>query len=173
MREPVRTWTVAVACLAAALTLTGCGGGHDDRGGGGHAAPGGGGPATPGTPSPGAASPGAASPGVSPGGAGRLEGSWLGVTDGGPVSLTVQEGRAVLLAGSRLCQGTARGTDTVALSLTCDDGGTDRAKGSAVSGDGRQAVVTWASGTRDTLRRSPLNLAPAVPASPPVPSPMP
>ncbi|MGI5481496.1 hypothetical protein [Streptomyces lavendofoliae] len=145
----VRTGVVAVAGAAAALALAGCGG---DTGGTAGGRPAGGHPPSP------AAAPAAApspspSPSVPPATAGAADGSWVGLTDGKPVSVTVKKGHALVLAEAHVCQGTARGTDTVALTLTCDDGYTARTEGSARAQKGA-LVVTWRGGTRDTLTRA-------------------
>jgi hypothetical protein len=74
----------------------------------------------------------------------------VGLTGGKPVSVTVKKGHALVLAEAHVCQGTARGTAPVTLTLTCDDGYTARTEGTASTERGK-LVVTWADGTRDTL----------------------
>ncbi|MGA5100506.1 hypothetical protein ACPCAC_24480 [Streptomyces lavendulocolor] len=151
----VRTGVVAAAGAAVLLGLTGCGGGP------GGAAPR---PAGGATPSP-AATPAAppspsstsssTSPYVSapPAVAGPADGSWVGLTGGKPVSVTVKKGHALVLAEAHVCQGTARGTAPVTLTLTCDDGYTARTEGTASTERGK-LVVTWADGTKDTLTKA-------------------
>ncbi|WP_336323397.1 hypothetical protein [Streptomyces lavendofoliae] len=148
----VRTGVVAAAGAAAALALAGCGGGPDQRRGDDTA---GGRPADGPPPSP-AAAPAASpspSPSVPPATTGAADGSWVGLTGGKPVSVTVKKGHALVLAEAHVCQGTARGTGTVALTLTCDDGYTTRTEGSARTQKGA-LVVTWTGGIRDTLTRA-------------------
>ncbi|MFJ8588608.1 hypothetical protein ACIRD2_28695 [Streptomyces sp. NPDC093595] len=177
----VRNGFVAAAGLAAALALTGCGGGGDDKGGepgrdeAGRPA---GGAATA-TPSPGAdpdAGSGADSGSDTGSGAATpaaVEGAWLGMTDGKAVNLTIKKGHAVVLADSRVCQGAAKGAvgNKVVLALKCHDGSTDRASGTAETSDGRKIVVTWDSGKKDTLAKSPLgeDLPTSLPSLPPQP----
>ncbi|MFF8291289.1 hypothetical protein ACF068_18950 [Streptomyces sp. NPDC016309] len=188
----VRTGFAVVAGAAAALALAGCDGA---RAGGtpaatapGATAPGTTAPgatasgatasvsAAPGTTAPGttgASTPGAgeapapapspASP--SPAGAGEADGSWVGLTAGKPVSVTIKKGYALVLADAQVCQGTARpapatgapatpGTSgTVTLTLTCGTGYTARTEGSART-DAGKVVVTWAGGVKDTLAKA-------------------
>lgn len=182
----VRNGFVAAAGLAAALALTGCGGGGaDDKGGDPGKDKAGrptGGAATA-TPSPGADPDSGADSGADSGsGSGSdsgastpaaVEGAWLGMTDGKAVNLTIKKGHAVVLADSRVCQGAAKGADgnKVVLALKCHDGSTDRASGSAETSDGRKIVVTWDSGKKDTLAKSPLgeDLPTSLPSLPPQP----
>jgi hypothetical protein len=180
----VRNGFVAAAGLAAALALTGCGGsGGDDKGGDPGKDKAGrptGGAATA-TPSPGADPDSGADSGADSGsglGSGAstpaaVEGAWLGMTDGKAVNLTIKKGHAVVLADSRVCQGAAKGADgnKVVLALKCHDGSTDRASGSAETSDGRKIVVTWDSGKKDTLAKSPLgeDLPTSLPSLPPQP----
>ncbi|MER7111114.1 hypothetical protein [Streptomyces sp. NPDC000229] len=137
----VRTGFVAAAGVTAVLALAGCGGGRDQRPSGG--------PGEAGTP---LSSP-TPSPTASPVTSGEAEGSWVGLTDGKPVSVTISKGHAVALADAHVCQGTARGTNPVTLTLTCGDGYTARTEGSARTDKGK-LVVTWTGGTKDTLRRA-------------------
>nr|BAV57478.1 membrane protein [Streptomyces sp. SANK 60404] len=149
----VRTGFVAAAGITAALALAGCGGGRDqrlvdDRGKdtGPVSSPTSGGARTPvSSPTP--------SPAASPVTSGEAEGSWVGLTDGKPVSVTIKKGHALVLAEAHVCQGTAHGTDTVTLSLTCDDGYTARTEGSARA-DKAKLAVTWAGGAKDTLTKA-------------------
>ncbi|MFI6105753.1 hypothetical protein [Streptomyces sp. NPDC051310] len=168
----VRNGFVAAAGLAAALALTGCGGGGSDEKGGGPGKDKAGRPtggAATATPSPGA-DPDSGSGASTPAG---VEGAWLGMTDGKAVNLTIKKGHAVVLADSRVCQGAAKGADgnKVVLALKCHDGSTDRASGSAETSDGRKIVVTWDSGKKETLAKSPLgeDLPTSLPSLPPQP----
>ncbi|ORT59052.1 hypothetical protein [Streptomyces sp. CB03238] len=139
----VRAGIVAAAGTAAVLALAGCGGGRDQQRGDD---PGDGGKlVTSPTASP------SASP--SPAAGAAFEGSWVGLTDGKPVSLTIKKGHALVLAEAHVCQGTAQGTDTVTLTLTCDDGYTARTKGSA-DADKEKLVVSWSAGVKDTLTKA-------------------
>ncbi|QGV79307.1 hypothetical protein [Streptomyces ficellus] len=169
----VRTGGVAAAGLTALLVLAGCGGGPAGDGGrdatgapaagataGGHP------PASP-APSP------TPTPSAPPVTAGAVEGSWVGLTDGRPVSLTVKKGHALVLADAHVCQGTARGTGPVTLSLTCDDGYTTRTKGTAAT-TRDTLVVTWSGGTKDTLAKAaPPQGTPSLVAPPPSTPPTP
>ncbi|MGA5555138.1 hypothetical protein [Streptomyces lavendulocolor] len=146
----VRTGVVAAAGAAVLLALAGCGGGP----GGAAPQPAGGATpspaATPAAPSSPSSSPYASAP---PAAAGPADGSWVGLTGGKPVSVTVKKGHALVLAEAHVCQGTARGTAPVALTLTCDDGYTARTEGTASTERGK-LVVTWADGTKDTLTKA-------------------
>ncbi|MEU7283025.1 hypothetical protein AB0A69_30230 [Streptomyces sp. NPDC045431] len=158
----VRNTAVTAAGCAAALALTGCGGGADTDDGRGKTD----GRAATVPPSP-AASP--ATPPPAP----ALEGAWLGVTDGKAVNLTVKKGHVVVLAESRLCQGSARdaGPGAVSLTVKCRDGDTGRARGTAREAGGGKLVVTWESGTTDTLTKAPTgeNVPTSLPSLPPQP----
>ncbi|MGI5356591.1 hypothetical protein ACQI4E_14975 [Streptomyces sp. CA-252508] len=146
----VRTGVVAAVGAAVLLALTGCGGGL----GGAAPRPAGGATpspaATPAAPPSPSSSPYASAP---PAAAGPADGSWVGLTGGKPVSVTVKKGHALVLAEAHVCQGTARGTAPVALTLTCDDGYTARTEGTASAERGK-LVVTWADGTKDTLTKA-------------------
>ncbi|MGA5166418.1 MULTISPECIES: hypothetical protein [Streptomyces] len=146
----VRTGVVAAAGAAVLLALAGCGGGP----GGAAPRPAGGATpspaATPAAPPSPSSSPYASAP---PAAAGPADGSWVGLTGGKPVSVTVKKGHALVLAEAHVCQGTARGTAPVALTLTCDDGYTARTEGTASTERGK-LVVTWADGTKDTLTKA-------------------
>ncbi|MFF8831712.1 hypothetical protein [Streptomyces sp. NPDC015131] len=127
--------TAAALCLA----LAGCGGGQVR-------------PEADPTPTATRAPSPSASP--APPAAGAADGSWVGLTGGRPVSLTVEKGHAAVLAEAHVCQGTtAQGTAVVTLDLTCDDGYTARTRGSARAEKGK-LVVTWAGGAKDTLTRA-------------------
>ncbi|MEU0667645.1 hypothetical protein ABZ508_00080 [Streptomyces lavendulocolor] len=148
----VRTGVVAAAGAAVLLGLTGCGGGAAPRPAGGATPSPAATPATPPSPSStsSSTSPYASAP---PAAAGPADGSWVGLTGGKPVSVTVKKGHALVLAEAHVCQGTARGTAPVALTLTCDDGYTARTEGTASTERGK-LVVTWADGTKDTLTKA-------------------
>ncbi len=84
-----------------------------------------------------------------------VEGTWNGAADGKPVSLTIGQGQAVMLAEGSICQGTATQAEHVELALSCQGGAAKRTKGVVESADGEQLVVVWESGTRDTLAQAP------------------
>lgn len=147
-RRLVRNGVVAAAGATALLALAGCGGGRDQRPTG--EAREGGTPAVGATPAVSSPTPSPAAPPVT---SGAADGSWVGLTDGKPVSVTVKKGHALVLADAHVCQGTARGTDTVTLSLTCGDGYTARTEGSARAARGK-LVVTWTGGAKDTLGKA-------------------
>ncbi|PRH78321.1 hypothetical protein C6N75_15495, partial [Streptomyces solincola] len=99
-----------------------------------------------------AAPPRTPSPSGPPTTGGRaVEGSWVGTTDGRPVSLTVKGGRAVVLAEAHVCQGVATGPATALdLTLACDGGYTARTSGAARI-TGTSLTVDWAGGAKDKL----------------------
>ncbi|MFP1628575.1 hypothetical protein ACLB9X_26160 [Streptomyces sp. 5K101] len=134
--------SAAAAGLVAALALTGCGSSESDDNGGGDKA---------------SAAP--TESGATGGGEGRprdVEGTWTGISDGKPVALSVTQGKAALLADGHACTGDVQGADTdkLMLSLKCADGNTDRTTGSVESNDGTTLVISWATGKKDTLKKS-------------------
>ncbi|MFF3264241.1 hypothetical protein ACFYWO_34355 [Streptomyces sp. NPDC002932] len=156
MRRLVRTGAVVATGLLTALALTGCGSDNDkpdsdsDKGSGSASAPapdhsdgsstGGG--------------DGASDGAASTGGPKALEGAWAGQTDGKAVVLSVAHGKAVVVADSHVCSGSAKGTDKVTLDLRCADGDTDRTAGTIESNDGKTVVVAWDGGTKDSLGKT-------------------
>ncbi|MEU9617803.1 MULTISPECIES: hypothetical protein [unclassified Streptomyces] len=148
MRKVIRTGAVAVAGLVTAVALTGCSSDSEksDPGNGADAgktsrAPDGGGDSDSG--------------GVDSGADGAaLEGGWAGKTDGKAVVLSVASGKAVLVTEQQACTGTVNDTGKVTLTLKCADGDTRRTTGSVESNDGKTAVVSWDSGTKDTLAKT-------------------
>ncbi|MGA4865846.1 hypothetical protein ACPB9J_24725 [Streptomyces lavendulocolor] len=147
----VRTGVVAAAGAAVLLALTGCGGGAAPRPAGGATPSPAATPAAP--PAPSSTSSSTSPYASAPPAAGPADGSWVGLTGGKPVSVTVKKGHALVLAEAHVCQGTARGTAPVTLTLTCDDGYTARTEGTASTERGK-LVVTWADGTKDTLTKA-------------------
>lgn len=142
---------MAVAGIAAALLLSGCGGSSstdkadkaDKAGKGGSA-----------TATPGAASAGPAAPGADVAEAAkRLEGAWAGLTDGRSVTLLVKEGQAVLVADQHVCSGSLQDMGQPMLALTCTDGNTDRTMGTIRSNDGKKLVISWGS-KKDSLMKA-------------------
>ncbi|OKK24480.1 hypothetical protein AMK09_06720 [Streptomyces sp. CB02488] len=151
MRKLVRTGAVVVTGLLTALALTGCGSDNDkpdsdsDKGSGSASAP---------TPDHSDGSSTGGGDGASGGGPEALEGAWAGQTDGKAVVLSVAHGKAVVVADSHVCSGSAKGTDKVTLELRCADGDTDRTAGTIESNDGKTVVVAWDGGTKDSLGKT-------------------
>ncbi|MFJ4901261.1 MULTISPECIES: hypothetical protein [unclassified Streptomyces] len=151
MRKLVRTGAVVATGLLTALALTGCGSDNDkpdsdsDKGSGSASAP---------TPDHSDGSSTGDGDGASGGGPKALEGAWAGQTDGKAVVLSVAHGKAVVVADSHVCSGSAKGTDKVTLELRCADGDTDRTAGTIESNDGKTVVVAWDGGTKDSLGKT-------------------
>ncbi|MFJ3527248.1 MULTISPECIES: hypothetical protein [unclassified Streptomyces] len=151
MRRLVRTGAVVATGLLTALALTGCGSDNDkpdsdsDKGSGSASAP---------TPDHSDGSSAGGGDGASGGGPEALEGAWAGQTDGKAVVLSVAHGKAVVVADSHVCSGSAKGTDKVTLELRCADGDTDRTAGTVESNDGKTVVVAWDGGTKDSLGKT-------------------
>lgn len=69
--------------------------------------------------------------------------------------LSVASGKAVIVAESHVCSGTAKDMgNKPMLALTCADGDTDRTMGAIESNDGKTVVVSWDGGTKDTLAKT-------------------
>lgn len=143
-----------VAALAASLALTACGS-DDDAGKG--SGPDAGSGATPGD-------------GQGPGGAGAdaasLEGTWVGLTDGRSVTVSVTAGKVALVADRAVCQGDVKDMGEVMLALKCTDGSTGRTMGAIESNDGRKLVVSWDGGIKDTLSKAEPGTVPDLPSLP-------
>lgn len=151
MRKLVRTGAVVATGLLTALALTGCGSDSDKGGtdkGSGSPTP----QAPAGSDDSGSATDGGDS--ASTGGLKALEGAWAGLSDDKAVVLSVASGKAVVIADSHVCSGSAKGTDKVTLELKCTDGDTDRTAGAVESNDGKTLVVSWDGGTKDTLGKT-------------------
>lgn len=162
MQKLVRNGAVAAAALVSAIALTACGssdkGDDADKGGS------------------------SVTPSASAGGHGDhaavsladVEGAWVTEPGGKPVSLTIGQGQAVLVADGGVCQGTVKEAGHIVLALTCKDAaGTDRTNGMIESADGKQLVVAWESGTKDTLTKAgalPTGLPSGIPSLPTLPS---
>ncbi|MFI6652821.1 hypothetical protein ACIBI8_35095 [Streptomyces sp. NPDC050529] len=147
MDKIVRTATVVATGLLAALALTGCSSDSDkdgaDKAAGSSA-----------TPAPAGSDSGSGADGAT-GGLKALEGAWAGQTDGKAVVLSVASGKAVIVAESHVCSGTAKDMgNKPMLALTCADGDTDRTMGAIESNDGKTVVVSWDGGTKDTLAKT-------------------
>ncbi|MFZ4273134.1 hypothetical protein ACOZFM_10505 [Streptomyces arboris] len=142
MTRFVRTGGVVVAALAAALALTACGS-DDDAGKG--SGPDAGSGATPGD---GQGSDGAGTD------AAALEGTWVGLTDGKNVTVSITAGKVALVADQAVCQGDVKDMGEVMLALKCTGGADDRTMGAIESNDGKKLVLSWDGGVRDTLAKA-------------------
>ena len=123
-----------VAALAAALALTACGSDDDAGKGSGSDA---GSSATPGD---GQGSDGAGTD------AAALEGTWVGLTDGKNVTVSITAGKVALVADQAVCQGDVKDMGEVMLALKCTGGADDRTMGAIESNDGKQLVLSWDGG---------------------------
>ncbi|MEU1468685.1 hypothetical protein ABZ434_10740 [Streptomyces sp. NPDC005761] len=149
MHKRVRTGAVLAAGLLAALALTGCSS-DSDKGGTDKSS----GSATTPAPTGGGSSDSGSGADDTTGGLKALEGAWAGQTDGKAVVLSVASGKAVVVADSHVCSGTAKDMGKPMLALTCADGNTDRTMGAIESNDGKTVVVSWDGGTKDTLAKT-------------------
>ncbi|MER5278810.1 hypothetical protein ABT025_24080 [Streptomyces sp. NPDC002809] len=148
MHKLVRTGAVVATGLLTALALTGCSSDSDKDG----ADKASGSTATP--PPAGSSDPGSGADEAT-GGLKALEGAWAGQTDGKAVVLSVASGKAVVVADSHVCSGTAKDMgNKPMLALTCADGDTGRTMGAIESNDGKTVVVSWDGGTKDTLAKT-------------------
>lgn len=166
MYERVRTGTVVAAGLLTALALTGCGGDSDQDGAGRSS----GSSATPAPAGSASDDPGSGADGAT-GGLKALEGAWAGQTDGRAVVLSVASGKAVIVADSHVCSGTAKDMGKPMLALTCADGDTDRTMGTIESNDGKTVVVSWDGGAKDTLAKTDADSLEGLPDLPGLPTP--
>ena len=148
----VRTGAVVTAALVAALALTACG--SDDKGDSGKDAGAGSGSQEQESAAPGAGSEDSDSGDAGDAGAGALEGTWAGLSEGKAVALSVASGKVALVADQHVCQGEAKDMGKVMLSLTCADGNTDRTAGMVESNDGKTIVISWDAGADDTLTKT-------------------
>ncbi|MGW6204114.1 hypothetical protein ACWF9B_10785 [Streptomyces sp. NPDC055089] len=149
MYKRVRTGAVVATGLLTVLALTGCSSDSDKEG----ADKSSGSTATP-APAGSADDDATAGSDDTTGGLKALEGAWAGQTDGKAVVLSVASGKAVVVADSHVCSGTAKNMGKPMLALTCADGNTDRTMGAIESNDGRTVVVSWDGGTKDTLAKT-------------------
>ncbi|MEU9093699.1 hypothetical protein [Streptomyces sp. NPDC048428] len=150
MYKLVRTGAVVATGLLTALALTGCSSDSDTDG----ADKSSGSAATPAPVGSGSSDPGSGADGAT-GGLKALEGAWAGQTDGKAVVLSVASGKAVVVADSHVCSGTAKDMgNKPMLALTCADGDTGRTMGAIESNDGKTVVVSWDGGTKDTLAKT-------------------
>ncbi|MFD3415345.1 hypothetical protein [Streptomyces cyaneofuscatus] len=140
MTSFVRTGGVVVAALAASLALTACGS-DDDAGKGSDA----GSSATPGD------GQGSAGAGTD---AAALEGTWVGLTGGKNVTVSITAGKVALVADQAVCQGDVKDMGEVMLALKCTGGANDRTMGAIESNDGKKLVLSWDGGVEDTLTKA-------------------
>ncbi|MDQ0985238.1 hypothetical protein [Streptomyces sp. V2I9] len=150
MTRSLRTGAITMlAALTASFALTACGGGGD---GGGDGAKGSGTDASA-SPTPGSDSGDSAGGGAAD--AAALEGTWVGLTEGKNVTVSIASGKVALVADQSVCQGDVKDMGgKPMLALTCTDGGTDRAMGAIESVDAEKLVVSWDSGAKDSLTKA-------------------
>ncbi|MFE3675976.1 hypothetical protein YW3DRAFT_06371 [Streptomyces sp. MnatMP-M77] len=147
MTSSLRTGAVAVAALAAALALTACGGDDASKDSGADSAA----SATP--------ESGGSGSGEPAGGgavdAAALEGTWVGLTDGKNVTVSVSARKVALVADQSVCQGDVKdmGGEPM-LALKCTGGSTDRTMGAIDSVDGTKLVLSWDGGAKDSLTKA-------------------
>ncbi|WP_338677489.1 hypothetical protein V1460_34350 [Streptomyces sp. SCSIO 30461] len=142
MNKPVRQG-IAATGLAAALMLTGCGSGDAaDKGG----------KATSAAPS--AATGGGSGESSPAADLTGLQGTWSAMGSE-MVALSFQDDKVSLIAGPRVCTGVAKsGAEKPTLTLKCGDGDTKRTTGTVESHDAGTVVVSWESGTKDSLTKT-------------------
>ncbi|MFD4026369.1 hypothetical protein ACFWRV_23095 [Streptomyces sp. NPDC058576] len=145
MTRSLRTGAIAVAALAASFALTACGGDDADKDSGAEASA----SATPG------AGGGEESGGSGAVDAAALEGTWVGLTEGKNVTVSVASRQVALVADQSVCQGEVKdmGGEPM-LALKCTGGSTDRTMGAIDSVDGSKLVVSWDGGVKDTLTKA-------------------
>ncbi|MFJ4708969.1 hypothetical protein ACIP6I_29530 [Streptomyces anulatus] len=147
MTSSLRTGAVAVAALAAALALTACGSDDASKDSGADSAAG----STPGGGDKGSGE----SAGSGAVDAAALEGTWVGLTDGKNVTVSVSARKVALVADQSVCQGDVKdmGGEPM-LALKCTGGSTDRTMGAIDSVDGTKLVLSWDGGVKDTLTKA-------------------
>nr|WP_206311929.1 hypothetical protein [Streptomyces sp. 196(2019)] len=94
---------------------------------------------------------GSTGPGVD---AAALEGTWVGLTDGKNVTVSITAGKVALVADKAVCQGDVKDMGEVMLALKCTGGSTDRTMASIESNDGEKLVLSWDGGVKDTLSKA-------------------
>ncbi|MFG3407646.1 hypothetical protein [Streptomyces sp. NPDC048142] len=146
MTSSLRTGAVMVAGLAVSLTLTACGSDEAGKDSGADA-----------TASATSGGGGDNGSGESGGGtdAAALEGTWVGLTDGKNVTVSITARKVALVADQAVCQGDVRdmGGEPM-LALKCTGGSTGRTMGAVDSVDGAKLVVAWDGGIKDTLAKA-------------------
>ncbi|MGW6526600.1 hypothetical protein [Streptomyces venezuelae] len=170
----VRVLGTAVAGLAAALVLSGCGSGGDGDGGGGGGKKDRGSSDSSGSSG---ASDGSGGTGGSDGsgggsgskGGGSLEGSWIATSGGKPLVLAVNGKTATLLGEDVLCNGNVGGdAGSRTLTLKCPKGDGDRTAGRVESVNAKSMKVAWGdAGTDEFLKTEGGKLPEGLPTGPP------
>ncbi|MFJ8772309.1 hypothetical protein [Streptomyces microflavus] len=160
MTRFVRTGGVVVAALAATLALTACGSDDDAGKGSGDDAGS-------------SAKPGDGQESGSATDTASLDGTWVGLTDGKNVTVSITAGKVALVADQAVCQGDVKDMGEVMLALKCTGGANDRTMGAIESNDGNKLVLSWDGGVKDTLSKAdpgklPTDL-PSLPEMPEVP----
>ncbi|MDX3607656.1 MULTISPECIES: hypothetical protein [unclassified Streptomyces] len=145
MTRFLRTGAIAVAALAASVALTACGSDGPKKESDADA--------------PASATPGTGEDSGESGGSAvdtaALEGTWVGLTDGKNVTVSIASSKVALVADQSVCQGDVKdmGGEPM-LALKCTDGGTERTMGAIDSVDGSKLVVSWDGGAKDTLAKA-------------------
>ncbi len=167
MTRSLRTGAVAVAALAASFALTACGGDANKDSGADASAS-----ATPGAG--GGEDSGASGSGAVD--AAALEGTWVGLTEGKNVTVSVASRQVALVADQSVCQGEVKdmGGEPM-LALKCTGGSTDRTMGAIDAVDGSKLVVSWDGGVKDTFTKAEAGKLPSgmpsLPDLPDIPAP--
>ncbi|MFJ8253226.1 hypothetical protein [Streptomyces sp. NPDC094466] len=159
MIRSLRTGAVAVAALAASLALTACGGDDAGKDSGADSAA---------SATPGSGGDGSGEPAGGAVDAAALEGTWVGLTDGKNVTVSVSARKVALVADQSVCQGDVKdmGGEPM-LALKCTGGSTDRTMGAIDSVDGSKLVLSWDGGAKDTLTKAePGKLPSGIPSLP-------
>ncbi|MFD7749472.1 hypothetical protein ACFV2V_21375 [Streptomyces sp. NPDC059698] len=149
MTRSLRTGAIVIAALAASYALTACGGDGDGdpaKGSGGNASA---------SAAPGAGDGQGDSGGDGAADAAALEGTWVGLTEGKNVTVSIASGKVALVADRSVCQGDVKdmGGEPM-LALKCTGGGTDRTMGAIESVDAGKLVVSWDGGAKDSLTKA-------------------
>ncbi|MER5786121.1 hypothetical protein ABT104_31055 [Streptomyces mobaraensis] len=135
------------AALIAAVLMTGCSSGSDDKDGKKDEV------------KPARSAEQSAAPGEGAKGDGAEDklisspgGVYLAQSAEGPVALTIAAGQAALASdgGKRTCSGTVSGKS---LTLKCSDGGDKRTRGVIEKSDATSMVVFWEGGPKETFTR--------------------
>ncbi|MFH9609788.1 hypothetical protein [Streptomyces sp. NPDC017448] len=147
MTRSLRTGAIVITALAASCALTACGSdGDGDRAKGSGAG------------ASASAAPGAGDGQGDSGGAvdaAALEGTWVGLTEGKNVTVSIASGKVALVADRSVCQGDVKEMDgEPMLALKCTGGGTDRTMGAIESVDAEKLVVSWDGGAKDALTKA-------------------